>query len=177
MPRLDPLKAYKNKRDFDQSAEPEQDAGATRSGRAFVVQKHWASRLHYDFRLELDGTMRSWAVPKGPSYDPKEKRLAVQVEDHPIAYNEFEGEIPAKQYGAGKVIIWDRGTWQSLDDPRRGYRDGNLKFALHGNKLRGKWALIRIKAGRGAQVKQAPWLLIKEKDEFARSAREYSVVD
>ncbi|MEO6354490.1 MAG: non-homologous end-joining DNA ligase, partial [Burkholderiaceae bacterium] len=180
MARPDPLTAYKAKRDFSKTSEPEDGGSANQSARAFVVQKHWASHLHYDFRLEFDGAMWSWAVPKGPSYDPKDKRMAVQVEDHPIAYNDFEGEIPAKQYGAGKVIIWDRGTWQPLDalDPQQGYLDGNLKFALHGTKLRGNWALIRIKDRSGKQSeKQPPWLLIKEKDGYARPAVEYSVVD
>ena len=111
-----------------------------------MIQKHWASRLHYDFRLELDGTMKSWAVPKGPSYDPRDKRMAVHVEDHPISYNSFEGTIPAEQYGAGKVIIWDKGTWMPLGDPHKGYREGNLKFELHGHKLHGHWALVRMKS-------------------------------
>ncbi|MFD2271340.1 DNA polymerase ligase N-terminal domain-containing protein [Undibacterium arcticum] len=179
MAHPDPLKAYKAKRNFRNTSEPQDGGAANQSGQTFVIQKHWASHLHYDFRLELNGSMKSWAVPKGPSYDPKDKRMAVQVEDHPIAYNEFEGVIPAKQYGAGKVIIWDKGTWQPLVDPEQGYRDGNLKFALQGHKLRGNWALIRIK-GKGEKnkmKKQPPWLLIKEKDSFARPAIEYSVVD
>ena len=141
---------------------------------SFVIQKHWASRLHYDFRLELDGTMKSWAVPKGPSYDTKDKRMAVHVEDHPISYSDFEGTIPEKQYGAGKVIIWDKGTWEPLGDPHEGYAAGNLKFEMHGHKMHGKWALIRMK-GKGE--KQEPWLLIKEKDDYARPGAEFSVVD
>ena len=140
----------------------------------FVIQKHWASRLHYDFRLELDGTMKSWAVPKGPSFDPRDKRMAVHVEDHPISYNEFEGEIPEKQYGAGKVIIWDKGTWAPLGDAQQGYRKGNLKFTLHGHKLHGAWVLVRMKS---REPRQDAWLLIKEKDEFARPAAEFSVTD
>ena len=119
--------------------------------------------------------MKSWAVPKGPSYDPHDKRMAVHVEDHPISYNQFEGTIPDRQYGAGKVIIWDKGTWVPLEDPRKGYREGKLKFELHGHKLHGHWALVRMK-GRG-DGKQEPWLLIKETDEFARPAAEFSVVD
>jgi bifunctional non-homologous end joining protein LigD len=170
----DALKAYKAKRNFDITSEPAEGGEAGVDGLSFVIQKHWASRLHYDFRLELDGTMKSWAVPKGPSYDTKDKRMAVHVEDHPISYSSFEGTIPEKQYGAGKVIIWDKGTWQPLDDPHKGYEAGNLKFEMHGHKMHGKWALIRMK-GRGE--KQEPWLLIKEKDDFARPASEFSVID
>jgi bifunctional non-homologous end joining protein LigD len=170
----DPLKKYKSKRNFTVTPEPSEGGAAGGDQRQFVIQKHWASRLHYDFRLELDGTMKSWAVPKGPSYDPHDKRMAVHVEDHPISYNSFEGTIPEKQYGAGKVIIWDKGTWHPLDDPMRGYRAGNLKFELHGHKMQGKWALIKIK---NPNSKQDAWLLIKEKDEFVRPADEFSVVD
>ena len=170
----DSLKTYKARRNFTITPEPS-EGGDTNAGRlSFVVQKHWASHLHYDFRLELDGTMKSWAVPKGPSFDTKDKRMAIQVEDHPISYNVFEGEIPAKQYGAGKVIIWDKGTWTPVGDPAKGYRDGNLKFELRGHKLHGKWVLVRMK---GSSEKKQPWLLIKEKDEFARPSTEYSVVD
>ncbi|OEZ82808.1 hypothetical protein JAB5_16970 [Janthinobacterium sp. HH103] len=150
---------------------------AAGGGLTFVIQKHWASRLHYDFRLELDGTMKSWAVPKGPSYDPRDKRMAVQVEDHPIAYASFEGTIPEKQYGAGKVIIWDKGTWQpqpATPDARKALAAGELKFTVHGHKMHGKWVLVRMK-GKGE--KQPAWLLIKEKDEYARPALEFSVVD
>jgi len=171
----DSLKRYREKRDFKQTPEPADGGQANEGARAFVVQKHWASRLHYDFRLELDGAMKSWAVPKGPSFDPSVKRMAVQVEDHPIAYNQFEGEIPKGQYGAGKVIIWDEGVWVPVGNPRQGYRDGHLKFDLHGAKLRGRWALIRMK-GRETE-KQPPWLLIKDRDGEARSEREFSVVD
>jgi bifunctional non-homologous end joining protein LigD len=169
----DPLKLYKSKRNFDITTEPA-EGGQGGDALTFVIQKHWASRLHYDFRLELDGTMKSWAVPKGPSYDPKDKRMAVHVEDHPIAYAGFEGTIPDKEYGAGKVIIWDKGTWQPLDDPHQGYASGNLKFELHGHKMHGKWVLVRMK-GKGE--KQEPWLLIKEKDDLARPATEFSVID
>ncbi|HUH60193.1 MAG TPA: DNA ligase D [Candidimonas sp.] len=174
MPKADPLSQYKAKRNFAVTTEPAEGGAANANAPAFVVQKHWASRLHYDFRLELDGAMKSWAVPKGPSYDPGDKRMAMHVEDHPISYNRFEGTIPPNQYGAGKVIIWDKGTWQAIGDARRGYRDGKLKFELHGHKLRGKWALVRMK---GKSEKQDPWLLIKEKDEFVRPAGEFSVVD
>jgi bifunctional non-homologous end joining protein LigD len=170
----DALKVYKSKRDFSITSEPAEGGEVGKDALSFVIQKHWASRLHYDFRLELDGTMKSWAVPKGPSYDTKDKRMAVHVEDHPISYSSFEGTIPEKQYGAGKVIIWDKGTWAPLDDPHKGYESGNLKFELHGHKMHGKWVLVRMK-GKGE--KQEPWLLIKEKDEFARPASEFSVID
>jgi bifunctional non-homologous end joining protein LigD len=171
----DALAPYKKKRNF--SATPEPPEGGEPGGDAlqFVVQKHWASRLHYDLRLEIDGTMKSWAVPKGPSLDPADKRMAVQVEDHPIAYNSFEGQIPPKQYGAGRVILWDRGYWQPVGDPAEGYRAGKLKFTLHGHKLRGQWTLVRMN-GRDAE-RQPPWLLIKERDGLERPAHTFSVVD
>lgn len=170
----DALKVYKAKRNFSITPEPEEGGQPARGRLAFVIQKHWARRLHYDFRLELDGTMKSWAVPKGPSYDTHDKRMAVHVEDHPISYNEFEGTIPEKQYGAGKVIIWDRGSWEPLEDPRKGYRAGKLVFNLHGHKMHGRWALVRM---RGKGEDKEPWLLIKEKDEYVRPADEFSVVD
>ena len=135
------LQRYHRKRDFGQTPEPKGSVTARRrAGLRFVVQKHAARRLHYDFRLELDGTLKSWAVPKGPSLDPADKRLAVHVEDHPLDYGSFEGVIPEKQYGAGPVALWDRGTWSPDGDPRRGYREGHLKFSLSGKKLRGGWA-------------------------------------
>ena len=171
----DALKLYKSKRDFSITSEPAEGGQPGKGALTFVIQKHWASRLHYDFRLELDGTMKSWAVPKGPSYDSHDKRMAVHVEDHPISYSDFEGTIPEKQYGAGKVIIWDKGTWEPESDPHEGYRKGNLKFRLHGHKMHGNWVLVRMK-GRGDD-KQEPWLLIKEKDEYVRPADEFSVVD
>ena len=170
----DTLAKYKAKRNFSITPEPSEGGKSDENALTFVVQKHWASRLHYDFRLELDGTMKSWAVPKGPSYDPADKRMAVQVEDHPIAYSSFEGVIPAKQYGAGKVIIWDRGTWTPAGDAHQGYRDGNLKFELHGHKLHGKWVLVRMKQNKD---KSPAWLLIKEKDDHARPSSGFSVVD
>ncbi|WP_334165693.1 DNA ligase D [Achromobacter mucicolens] len=171
----DSLKKYREKRNFQVTSEPAGGGEANEDARAFVIQKHWASRLHYDFRLELDGAMKSWAVPKGPCYDPAVKRMAFQVEDHPIAYNQFEGQIPEGQYGAGKVIIWDEGKWMPVGDPRKGYRDGHLKFDLQGVKMQGRWALIRLK-GKESD-KQPPWLLIKDRDAFARPEREFSVVD
>lgn len=170
----DALSRYQAKRDFSITSEPAEGGVAAPDALTFVVQKHWASRLHYDLRLELDGTMKSWAVPKGPSFDSRDKRMAVHVEDHPISYSSFEGTIPEKQYGAGEVIVWDKGTWTPIGDPRAGYRDGNLKFEIHGHKLRGRWVLVRMK-GRGE--KQELWLLIKEKDDFVRPASEFSVVD
>lgn len=171
------LGAYQAKRNFTVTAEPRGDeTPATTPSLAFVIQKHWASSLHYDLRLEIDGTMKSWAVPKGPSLDPKDKRLAVQVEDHPMSYSRFEGTIPAGQYGAGRVIVWDKGTWSPQeDDPREAYDKGNLKFTLQGHKLQGHWALVRMGDSRGA--KQPPWLLIKEKDAFARTAGSFNVVE
>jgi len=170
----DALKTYKAKRNFNITPEPAEGGRPGRGRLAFVIQKHWARRLHYDFRLELDGTMKSWAVPKGPSYDTHDKRMAVHVEDHPISYNEFEGTIPEKQYGAGKVIIWDRGTWEPVEDPRKGMQAGKLVFNLHGHKMHGRWALVRM---RGKGEDKEPWLLIKEKDEYVRPAAEFSVVD
>ena len=173
----DALKTYQAKRNFAITPEPAGGDEAEGEQLSFVIQKHWASRLHYDFRLELDGTMKSWAVPKGPSYDSKDKRMAVQVEDHPISYSSFEGTIPEKQYGAGKVIIWDKGTWEpqaATPDPRKALAAGNLKFTLHGHKMHGNWVLVRMK-GKGE--KQPAWLLIKEKDDYTRPALEYSVVD
>ena len=175
MARANPLKRYKEKRNFGATPEPAEGGASAPGVLQFVVQKHWATRLHYDFRIELDGAMKSWAVPKGPSYDTHDKRMAVHVEDHPIAYNQFEGEIPPRQYGAGKVIIWDKGSWTPIGDPRKGYKAGRLKFELHGYKLRGKWTLVRMHGK--ADGKQDAWLLIKEHDEYARPAAEFSVVD
>lgn len=174
VPKADALAHYKAKRDFSMTAEPADGGRADASAPSFVVQKHWARRLHYDFRLELDDAMKSWAVPKGPSYDPADKRMAVHVEDHPISYGGFEGEIPVGQYGAGKVVIWDKGFWRPLGDAREGYRKGKLVFELHGHKLKGRWALVRMKGRSG---RQDSWLLIKEKDEFARPSADFSVVD
>jgi bifunctional non-homologous end joining protein LigD len=169
------LKTYREKRNFDATPEPAEGGTPNAAARSFVIQKHWATRLHYDFRLELEGTMKSWAVPKGPSYDPADKRMAMPTEDHPIAYNRFEGTIPAGNYGAGKVIIWDKGVWVPLEDPHQGLRDGKLKFELRGHKMHGAWTLVRMK-GRG-NGREDPWLLIKERDGFARPAAGFSVVD
>jgi bifunctional non-homologous end joining protein LigD len=154
--------------------------GATPTGQSFVVQKHAASRLHYDFRLELDGVLKSWSVPKGPCFDPAAKRLAVQVEDHPIDYGGFEGIIPAGQYGGGTVLLWDRGTWVPVGDPAKGLAAGHLKFDLSGQKLHGRWALVRMKPRPGVAGKRdddRSWLLIKDRDQHARPEREWSVTE
>jgi bifunctional non-homologous end joining protein LigD len=171
----DALKLYKAKRNFSVTSEPREGGEASTEALTFVIQKHWATRLHYDFRLELDGTMKSWAVPKGPSYDTHDKRMAIHVEDHPISYSDFEGTIPPQQYGAGKVIIWDKGTWTPLGDPRAGFAKGEVKFEIHGHKMHGRWVLVRMRARAGER--QESWLLIKENDEFARPAAEFSVID
>ncbi|MGE0310190.1 MAG: DNA ligase D [Lautropia sp.] len=165
----DALARYRAKRRFDRTPEPAGDADAD-PGARFVVQRHEARRLHFDFRLELDGVLRSWAIPKGPSLDPAVRRLAVPTEDHPLAYADFEGEIAKGEYGAGRVAIWDRGTWRALGDARAGLRDGRLKFELLGERLRGGWSLIRTKPrAAGAPSRAGPdWLLIKEKDAHAR---------
>ena len=169
----DPLVRYWAKRNFDLTSEPRGDVAASGSDLAFVVQKHHASRLHYDFRLELDGVMLSWAVPRGPSYDPKDMRMAIRVEDHPLSYNSFEGTIPPKQYGAGSVIVWDQGSWEPAVDPHQGLTDGKLVFALHGYKLFGLWELMRIaKPGD----KQQAWLLFKKRDRHAKPRSAYDVV-
>ena len=172
------LDEYRRKRDFTITQEPDEEPlrkPRQRSALSFVIQKHAARRLHYDFRLELDGTLKSWAVPKGPSLDPRDKRLAVHVEDHPLDYGSFEGSIPAGQYGAGDVIVWDRGIWQPHGDPHASYQSGKLKFSLQGEKLAGDWTLVRTHL-RGSGDKEQ-WLLIKERDPQARSADEYNIVE
>jgi bifunctional non-homologous end joining protein LigD len=172
------LEHYRRKRDFRTTPEPR--GRAVRRGRgelSFVIQKHDASRLHYDFRLELNGVLLSWAVPKGPSLDPEVKRLAMHVEDHPIEYGGFEGVIPPKQYGSGTVLLWDRGTWRPKEDPATGYRKGRLKFELNGRKLRGGWMLVRSRGGRYGKDGDKAWLLFKEKDEHARASAKASIVD
>jgi bifunctional non-homologous end joining protein LigD len=168
------LSEYNRKRNFAITSEPSGDAPVrARKGAAlgFVIQKHAATRLHYDFRLELDGVLLSWSVPKGPSLDPKVKRLAMHVEDHPLAYADFEGIIPKGQYGGGTVLLWDQGTWEPFGDARAGYAAGNLKFRLDGAKLHGAFALIKLR-GRGPARRpgddERSWLLVKERDTEAR---------
>jgi DNA ligase D-like protein (predicted polymerase)/DNA ligase D-like protein (predicted 3'-phosphoesterase) len=174
-----PVSEYARKRNFDMTSEPtdsptrvaDQSVGSVLS---FVIHKHDARSLHYDFRLELDGTLKSWAVPKGPSLDPANKRLAVQVEDHPLRYASFEGRIPEGLYGAGDVIVWDRGIWQPHGDPLETYKQGKLKFTLVGEKLTGDWTLVRTRLKGSSDKPQ--WLLIKEKDQVARSGDDYDIV-
>src|SRR6266516_3338619 len=168
------LEKYREKRIFNVTAEP-RGGKIKRGGDAFVIQKHAATRLHYDLRLELDGVMKSWAVTRGPSLVPGEKRLAVHVEDHPIEYNTFEGTIPKGQYGGGTVLIWDRGRWIPDHDPHRGYAKGHLDFALEGKKLKGHWHLVRMRKRPGER--QEPWLLIKSDDEAARGPKDPDILE
>ncbi|MGA8963074.1 MAG: DNA polymerase ligase N-terminal domain-containing protein, partial [Pseudolabrys sp.] len=168
------LKTYQAKRRFGVTAEPKGKV-ARKRGNAFVIQKHAARRLHYDLRLELDGVMKSWAVTRGPSLVPGEKRLAVQVEDHPISYNKFEGTIPQGEYGGGTVMIWDRGHWQPEDDPHKGLAKGHLAFTLDGEKLSGGWHLVRMHRRPGE--KRDNWLLIKQHDEAERSANDEDILE
>ncbi|MEO8123207.1 MAG: DNA ligase D [Burkholderiales bacterium] len=171
--RADSLQPYARKRDFGITPEPRATRGQPHAGvRSFVIQKHWASSLHYDFRLALGGVLLSWAVPKGPSLDPRDRRMAIHVEDHPLDYRGFEGTIPPKQYGAGDVIVWDRGHWEPEGDAKKGLVQGKLAFSLHGEKLAGRWEMVRI-AKRGDR--QEAWLLFKKKDAWARSHDEFEV--
>jgi bifunctional non-homologous end joining protein LigD len=160
------LKEYKRKRNFKKTPEPSGDGAKNAPGRQFVIQKHAARRLHYDFRLELSGTLKSWAVPKGPSLDPAVKALAVEVEDHPLEYATFEGVIPQGEYGGGTVMVWDRGTWEPEGDPVQSSKHGKLKFRLYGEKLSGGWALVRM-ARRSGEDRNS-WLLIKHRDKAAK---------
>jgi bifunctional non-homologous end joining protein LigD len=169
------LAKYRSKRDFSKTAEPSGDAKVgTSKGLRFVIQKHAASRLHYDLRLELDGVFKSWAVTKGPSLDPQDKRLAVEVEDHPLDYGDFEGTIPKGQYGGGTVMVWDRGYW-NCDAAERAYGKGKLDFTLNGEKLHGGWILTRMRRREGQ--KRTNWLLIKHRDKFAREGKKNTVLD
>ncbi|RLJ34301.1 bifunctional non-homologous end joining protein LigD [Chryseobacterium sp. 7] len=167
------LKDYQQKRKFDETSEPKGKTKKSKNQLIFVIQRHAASRLHYDFRLEMEGVLKSWAVPKGPSLDPKDKRLAMMVEDHPYDYKDFEGNIPEGNYGAGQVEVWDSGTYEPLEkntklsDEKELLKElhaGSLKFILHGQKLKGEFALVKMK-----NSEDNAWLLIKHKDEFAES--------
>lgn len=167
------LKEYHRKRKFTETSEPKGKIERSPSGRMFVVQKHAARRLHYDLRLEADGVLKSWAVPKGPSYDPAEKRLAVQVEDHPIEYGDFEGQIEEGQYGAGTVMVWDKGTWTPIGDWKKDLNAGRLRFSLDGQKLKGPWTLVQLK--RKEETDGKNWLLIKSSVEEPQELRSFDV--
>lgn len=167
------LKDYQQKRKFNETSEPKGKAKKSKNKLIFVVQRHAATRLHYDFRLEMEGVLKSWAVPKGPSLDPQDKRLAMMVEDHPYDYKDFEGNIPEGNYGAGQVEVWDSGTYEPLEENSKisdekellkELHAGSLKFILHGKKLKGEFALVKMK-----NSEDNAWLLIKHKDEFAES--------
>ncbi len=169
------LDTYRRKRDFEKTPEPKGADGKAAAGNSFVVQKHDARRLHYDFRLEMDGVLKSWAVTRGPSLVPSEKRLAVHVEDHPLDYGDFEGTIPKGEYGGGTVIVWDRGTWKPEGDPKNGLKKGHLEFMLEGEKLSGRWHLVRM--AKRPREKRDNWLLIKGDDEQARSEDDPDILE
>ena len=166
----DLLAEYKAKRDFGKTPEPGPKRGKAK-GNSFVIQKHAARRTHFDFRLEKDGVLKSWAVTKGPSLDPAQKRLAVRTEDHPLEYGGFEGVIPKGEYGGGPVMIWDEGTWEPIGDPDEGLAKGDLKFRLHGHRLNGDFVLVRMKKDRMGG-KRENWLLIKKGDDYAGDGSE-----
>ena len=170
-----PLDRYNAMRDFGTTEEPSGRLKPTEGGNSYVIQKHAATALHYDFRLELDGVLLSWAVPKGPSLSTKERRLAVQTEDHPVDYRDFEGSIPKGEYGGGAVIVWDRGTWEPIGDPREGMKKGKLEFLVHGEKLHGKFRLVRLTAKDGDRGKKN-WLLMKGSDDHVRHGEEGEIV-
>lgn len=166
MTRANPLAEYNRKRDFAKTAEPAGKRGTGVEGNRFVVQKHAATRLHWDFRLEADGVLKSWAVTRGPSPDPTIKRLAVRTEDHPLAYAEFEGVIPRGEYGGGAVMLWDKGTWEPVEGKSwRGIEEGHLHFTLNGERMKGEWLLIRLKPKPGERREN--WLLRKLDDDYA----------
>ena len=169
MKRNGDLKEYQSKRNFDVTAEPK-GKSVRKSGRklAYLIQKHRATQLHYDFRLEWNGVLLSWSVPKGPSLDPSVKRLGVQVEDHPLEYGNFEGVIPEGEYGGGTVMLWDRGTWApEVEDVDAALEKGELKFSLNGKKLKGSWVLVRTRGYGSGKSSKPSWLLIKHRDEYA----------
>jgi bifunctional non-homologous end joining protein LigD len=173
---LKKLSTYRKKRDFEKTDEPSGEVKVAPSKRRrFVIQKHDATRLHYDLRLEFDGVFKSWAVTRGPSLDPHDKRLAVEVEDHPLDYGDFEGTIPEGEYGGGTVQLWDRGYWES-DNPEAGFKKGDLKFTLDGDKLHGSWVLVRMRRDRDGG-KRTNWLLIKHRDEFAKEGEANDILD
>ncbi len=164
------IEPYRKKRNFNKTSEPRGDV-SSENDHLFVIQKHAASHLHYDFRLELNGVLLSWAVPKGPCFDPSVKRLAMHVEDHPVEYGYFEGIIPKGQYGAGNVMLWDKGAWKPLDaNPEKAYKSGHLRFELDAQKLKGRWDLVRFKD-------EEHWFLIKFEDKFARKLQEYDITE
>jgi len=165
------LSQYRAKRDFSKTAEPAGRDEPAGGGRRYLIQKHDATRLHFDFRLELDGVLLSWAVPNGPSLDPAEKRLAVHVEDHPLDYGDFEGTIPKGEYGGGTVMLWDEGRWEPVGDPEEGLASGDFKFILHGERLKGKWVLVRMKRKPQERGRHENWLLIKERDRYATTEK------
>ena len=171
-----PLKEYRKKRKFDVTPEPSGSSPSPAASKArllYVIQKHRATQLHYDFRLELNGVLLSWAIPKGPSLDPSVKRLAMQVEDHPLEYAEFEGVIPESEYGGGTVMVWDIGQWEpESDDAAAALKKGDFKFTLHGKKLGGSWVLVRTRGFSSRADKS--WLLIKHRDQYA-STRDIAV--
>ena len=169
----DPLALYKAKRNFAITSEPAGVAGTSGPVLGFVIQKHAATRLHYDLRLELDGVLLSWAMPRGPNFDPLQKRMAVRTEAHPLEYADFEGTIPAKQYGGGTMIVWDRGTWEPIVDPHEGLAKGKLIFKLHGQKLAGLWELVRIQK---PDERQEPWMMFKKRDAWAQPIAAYDVL-
>ena len=171
------LTEYVRKRNFKKTPEPKgktQNRKKTASKLMFVVQEHHASHLHYDFRLEWEGVLKSWAVPTGPSLDPHIKRLAVEVEDHPVEYGNFEGTIPEHQYGAGRVYVWDTGTWYPIGDAQEGFKKGRIEFEMKGKKLKGKWILVRTRAASGSKPQ---WLLMKRTDEFAQNGHEADIIE
>src|SRR3954465_10271995 len=171
------LKKYQSMRDFTLTAEPSGHRPVAASQRLrYVIQKHEATRLHYDFRLEWNGTFRSWAVTRGPSLDPADKRLAVEVEDHPLDYGDFEGTIPKGQYGGGTVMLWDRGFWEPEGDPDKMLAKGDLKFSLDGDKLHGSWVLVRMKNDK-FKSKRNNWLLIKHRDKYAKDGSGEAVLN